>query len=77
MGNSSSSEQAAEAPKPVELAPNGEPKPKCPMCVCKELRAERDSCMLEHEDGKTACKEQIDALNKCLQGYGFNIPAAK
>lgn len=24
-----------------------------------------------------ACKEQIDALNKCLQGYGFNIPAAK
>jgi len=53
MGNSSSSEQAAEAPKPVELAPNGEPKPKCPMCVCKELRAERDSCMLEHEDGKT------------------------
>ncbi len=23
------------------------------------------------------CKEKIDALNMCLVGYGFNLPAAK
>jgi hypothetical protein len=69
MGNSSSTSEtippALPMPAPAgaaspaapapELAPN-EPKPKCPMCVCKDLRAERDQCMLNHEDGKTVSR---------------------
>ena len=61
MGNSSSSAEPTPTTTPAaapELAPNGKPKPKCPMCVCKELRAERDACMIEHEDGKTVRPSQ-------------------
>jgi hypothetical protein len=47
------------------------------MCVCKELRAKRDACFLENEDGHSACVDKIEALDACLRSYGFDVkPAA-
>lgn len=59
----------AEAAAPVT-------KPKCPMCVCKELRGQRDLCMLNTGE-EAQCAQQIDELNACLLSYGFDMGKKK
>ena len=60
------------AAPPAQAEAAAKTKPKCPMCVCKELRGERDMCMLNTGD-EEKCKQQVDELNACLLSFGFDM----
>lgn len=40
-----------------------------PCCVCKDTKAERDSCILQKSEPE--CQPQIERHKQCLKEHGF------